>query len=108
MMKLLFIYFVYICVNFRALQSYLGTLSSPPALINGFTPEQRFFLAWSQAWRENSKKERALQLVTLDPHGPNEWRCNGPLSNIAEFHEAFNIVEGDSMFRAVDTRVDIW
>jgi putative endopeptidase len=38
--------------------------------INGFKPEQRFFLAWSQCWRENVRKERALQLITLDPHGP--------------------------------------
>ena len=41
-----------------------------PPRINGFTAEQRFFMAWSQCWRENARKERALQLVTIDPHGP--------------------------------------
>lgn len=54
------------------------------------------------------KKERALQLVTLDPHGPNEWRCNGPLSNIEEFHQAFHVQPGDTMYRPLEERVDIW
>lgn len=76
--------------------------------INGFTPQQRFFMAWSQVWRENSTKERALQLVTLDPHGPNELRANGPLSNITEFYEAFGIDESDPMYKPQEQRVDIW
>ena len=54
------------------------------------------------------KKERAIQMVTLDPHGPNELRCNGTLSNVAEFLAAFEIVEGDAMFLPAEQRVDIW
>ena len=77
-------------------------------LINGFTPYQRLFLAWSQAWRENSKKDRSIQLLTLDPHGPNELRCNGTLSNIEEFIKAFDIKEGDAMYVPIELRVDIW
>lgn len=76
--------------------------------IDGFTPVQRFFLSWAQCWRQNITKERALQLVTIDPHGPNEMRCNSPLSNIPEFHEAFNVSPSAPMFRKVDERVDIW
>jgi putative endopeptidase len=76
--------------------------------IDGFTPVQRFFLAWAQCWRQNITKERSLQLVTLDPHGPNEMRCNGPLSNIPEFHAAFAIPEDTPMFKSVENRVDIW
>ena len=96
----------------RALKSELAAaaaqgLPSPPP-INGFTPEQRLFLAWSQNWRENVKKERALQLVTLDPHGPNEMRCNGTLRNVPEFLEAFEVKEGDAMFLPEAERVDIW
>lgn len=95
-----------------------------PPLINGFTVDQRFFLAWSQCWRENARKERALQLITIDPHGPkydgisnlffflictfSEWRCNGPLSNMPEFYSAFGIAEGSAMYRSPDSRVDIW
>jgi predicted metalloendopeptidase len=76
--------------------------------IGGFTPTQRFFLAWGTAWRQNIGKERALQLVTLDPHGPNEFRCNGPLSNIAEFISAFAVPEGAPMNKPLAARVDIW
>lgn len=77
-------------------------------LIDGFTPTQRFFLAWSQCWRQNITKERSLQLLTLDPHGPNDMRCNGPLSNISAFHAAFDIPEGTPMFKPTKERVDIW
>jgi len=77
-------------------------------LINGFSPVQRLCLAWSQCWRQNVTNERALQLVTIDPHGPNELRCNGTLSNVTEFLEAFDIKEGDPMFLEADRRVDIW
>lgn len=77
-------------------------------LVDGFTPTQRFFLSWSQCWRQNVTKERSLQLLTLDPHGPNEMRCNGPLSNMAEFHEAFAVKDSDEMYLSSDKRVDIW
>lgn len=95
-------------IAYRAMQKHLAALDSPPPLINGFTPDQRFFLAWAQAWRQNIKEERAKMLVTLDPHGPNDFRCNNPLSNIQEFLDAFGITEGDQMFRPVSERVDIW
>jgi putative endopeptidase len=78
------------------------------ATVGGLTPTQRFFLAWATAWRQNIGKERALQLVTLDPLGPNDFRCNGPLSNIAEFAEAFGVPEGAPMRKAEAQRVDIW
>jgi len=90
----------------RALKAREGFDDS--VTIDGFTPTQRFFLAWAQCWRQNITKERSLQLLTLDPHGPNEMRCNGPLSNIPEFHTAFGIPEGAAMYKPVETRVDIW
>ena len=62
----------------------------------------------AQCWRQNVTEQRALQLITIDPHGPNELRCNGPLSNIKEFHQAFGIEEGDVMYKKVESRVDIW
>jgi predicted metalloendopeptidase len=90
----------------RALRAQAGF--DPASQIDGFTSLQRFFLAWAQCWRQNITKERALQLVVLDPHGPNEMRCNGPLSNMSEFHTAFDITEESPMFREVAERVDIW
>lgn len=95
-----------ILLAYRALKSVEGFESLP--VIDGFTPTQRFFLSWAQAWRQNITKERSLQLLTLDPHGPNEMRCNLPLSNIAEFHKAFDIPEGTPMYKPVESRVDIW
>lgn len=80
----------------------------PNADIDGFTPIQRFFLSWAQCWRQNITEQRALQLITIDPHGPNELRCNGPLSNMSEFHQAFGVKEGDAMYKDVKSRVDIW
>lgn len=76
--------------------------------IEGFNPIQRFFLGWANCWRQNITKERSLQLLTLDPHGPNPMRCNGPLSNMAEFHEAFGVTEDSPMFKPAEVRVDIW
>jgi putative endopeptidase len=90
----------------RALKSTEGFESAP--LIDGFSPTQRFFMSWAQCWRQNITKERSLQLLTIDPHGPNEMRCNGPLSNMPEFHAAFEVSEGDPMYRPSDARVNIW
>ena len=90
----------------RALKAKESFTSTP--LIDGFSATQRFFMSWSQCWRQNITKERSLQLLTIDPHGPNEMRCNGPLSNMAEFHEAFEVADGDPMYRPVEDRVDIW
>lgn len=90
----------------RALKSQEGY--DADAKVDGFSTVQRFFLSWGQCWRQNITKERSLQLLTLDPHGPNEMRCNGPLANMAEFHEAFGVEEEDEMYKEEEKRVDIW
>eukprot|EP00548_Thalassiothrix_antarctica_P006790 CAMPEP_0194139558 /NCGR_PEP_ID=MMETSP0152-20130528/9193_1 /TAXON_ID=1049557 /ORGANISM="Thalassiothrix antarctica, Strain L6-D1" /LENGTH=744 /DNA_ID=CAMNT_0038837439 /DNA_START=295 /DNA_END=2529 /DNA_ORIENTATION=- len=101
-----------ILLSYRALMTSMKTNNTDnddeKNKINGFTPIQRFYFAWAQCWRQNVTKERALQLLTLDPHGPNEMRCNGPLSNIPEFHAAFSIKEGSPMYKPKEDRVDIW
>lgn len=91
---------------YRALKAQPGFADAP--LIDGFTPTQRFYLGWAQCWRQNITKERSLQLLTLDPHGPNDMRCNSPLSNISEFHDAFDIPSDSPMYKPVEARVDIW
>ncbi|KAL3807991.1 hypothetical protein ACHAXA_000961, partial [Cyclostephanos tholiformis] len=92
-----------------ALRGLISTKGyDPDSLIDGFSPMQRFFLSWAQCWRQNVTKERALQLLTIDPHGPNEMRCNGPLSNMPEFHEAFSVTPNDPMYKESAMRVDIW
>ena len=92
----------------RALRQRAAAAGGEAPKINGFTPEQRFFLAWAQVWRENVSKEHALKMLTVDPHGPNQYRTNGPLANMPEFHAAFGIKDGASMCVAAEERVDIW
>lgn len=76
--------------------------------IDGFTPDQRFFLSWAQIWRGVSTPERTQQMIKVDPHSPEIWRCNGPLSNFEPFYQAFNITEGSPMWRPDNIRARIW
>lgn len=77
-------------------------------LIDGFTPDQRFFLSWAQIWRNKSTDKEAARLIQVDPHSPGEWRCNGPLTNFEPFYKAFDIKEGDKMYLAPDKRAKVW
>ncbi len=79
-----------------------------PGLIDGLTPEQRFFVAYAQSWRVHNRPERLRSRVTTDPHAPESWRVNGPLSNMASFAEAFGCKPGDPMVRAPETVPHIW
>ncbi len=76
--------------------------------IDGLTPEQRFFLAYAQVWRNNVRDERAKLLLKVDPHSPPMYRVNGPLSNLPGFYAAFGIGSGEAMYKAADKRVVIW
>jgi putative endopeptidase len=77
-------------------------------IIDGFTPEQRFFLSWAQIWRASIRKENQLLRLKVDPHSPSKYRVNGPLSNIPEFKKAFNIKDNSPMARPENERVKIW
>ena len=79
-----------------------------PTPIDGFTAEQRFFLAWAQIWRSKSTDQALRNQVTVDPHAPALWRVMGPLSNLPEFAAAFHCKAGDPMVRADSLRAEIW
>jgi putative endopeptidase len=79
-----------------------------PANIDGFTPEQRFFLGWAQAWRTLQSDAGAKAQVNTDPHAPAKWRVNGPLSNMPEFKAAWGCKDGDPMVRPDSLRARIW
>lgn len=92
-----------------AYKAYLRSLGGKPApVIDGYTGQQRFFLGWSQAWREKAREERRLQLLTVDPHSPPEFRANGAAVNHDGFHEAFSTKPGDKMFKPSAERIRIW
>ena len=76
--------------------------------IDGFTPEQRFFLGFAQVWRLMNSDETMRVRVTTDPHSPEMYRVNGPFSNFAPFYAAFNVKEGDKMYKAPEQRSKIW
>lgn len=76
--------------------------------IDGFTPNQRFFLSWAQVWCTKSRDAEAANRIVTDPHSPAEWRTNGPLSNMPEFYQAFNVKPGDKMYRADSIRAKVW
>jgi putative endopeptidase len=80
----------------------------PRTKIDGFTPEQRFFLSWAQIWRQLSRDQSLIQQVKSDAHAPSVWRVNGPLSNMPEFRAAWGCKEGDPMVRSEALRARIW
>jgi len=77
-------------------------------LIDGLTPDQRFFLSLSRVWQSKIRDESARMRISVDPHSPPMYRVNGPFSNMPEFYKAFNIKPGDKMFRADSARVKVW
>src|SRR5262249_51535669 len=76
--------------------------------IDGFTPVQRFFLSWAQVWRNNALPETQAQLILTDPHAPGQFRANGPISNMEEWYQAFDVKEGDKMYKKPEDRTKIW
>ena len=94
-------------IAYHALQKSMQK-KGRPAAIDGFTPEQRFFLAWAQIWRTNTRPEFARLLANVDPHAPGKWRTNGPLGNMPEFAKAWGCKAGDRMVRGDTLRAEIW
>lgn len=76
--------------------------------IDGFTPDQRFFLSWAQVWRSNTLPEYASQLLLTDPHSPGMYRCNAPISNMDSWYQAFDVKPGDKMYKPEADRIKIW
>ncbi|KAB8155839.1 M13 family peptidase [Kordia sp. TARA_039_SRF] len=79
-----------------------------PDKIDGFTPEQRFFMSWATVWRTKMRDEALRTKVKTDTHSPGQYRAFVPLQNIDAFYTAFNIKEGDKMYIAPEERVRIW
>ena len=77
-------------------------------MIGGFTPAQRYFLAYAEGWRTIYREEALATRVKSDVHSPAKWRVLGPLQDLVEFYEAFDVKEGDAMWRPDSLRVKIW
>jgi putative endopeptidase len=96
-----------ILTGYDALQRALAR-NGRPKLIDGYTPEQRFFLGYAQSWRVHSRDALMRTRVTVDPHAPERWRVNGPLSDSPAFAKAFGCKPGDPMVRSLDVVPQIW
>ncbi|MBU6213289.1 MAG: peptidase M13 [Actinomycetales bacterium] len=86
----------------------LALAGQEPPVIDGLTGDQRFFLGWAQVWRCKIRPEAALQRLTIDPHSPNEFRCNAIVRNVPAFYEAFGVNESDALWLDPAERVRIW
>ncbi|HYG03455.1 MAG TPA: M13 family metallopeptidase [Chryseosolibacter sp.] len=76
--------------------------------IDGFTPDQRFFLAWAQVWRANTLAETKAQLIVVDSHSPAEYRTIGAPVNMDAWYKAFNVQPGDKLYKKPEERIRIW
>jgi putative endopeptidase len=95
-------------IAFDAFKLYLKQNPKENVTKDGFTPEQRFFIGFAQLWKNNARPEAMRQLVLTDTHSPGEFRVKGPLSNMPNFYNAFDVKEGDEMFINIENRADIW
>ncbi len=92
-----------------AWKAYLISLRGEhPPVIDGFTGAERFFVSWAQAWQAKARDEEVIRLLAIDPHSPNEFRCNQIVRNIDGFYETFAVTESDKLWLDPEERVTIW
>lgn len=92
-----------------AYYAYQKSLEGKPReIIDGLTPEQRFFIGWAQVWKTNMRPEALRQMVLTNTHSPGNYRVLGPLSNMTEFYKAFDVKPGNKMYREDSQRAKIW
>lgn len=85
-----------------------ATKDAPLGVVDGFTADQRFFLAYAALWAGNIREEAIRQYTKSDPHSLGEWRVNGALPHIQAWYDAFGITDKDPMYIAPEKRVNIW
>ncbi|MCG7536637.1 M13 family metallopeptidase [Pseudoalteromonas sp. OOF1S-7] len=92
-----------------AYKAYMLSLAGKEkTVLDGYTPEQRFFIGFAQNWRTKKHEAALRQRLVTDVHAPEAFRANGPLSNFTPFYEAFSVKEGDKLYRPPTERVKIW
>jgi putative endopeptidase len=92
-----------------AWKAYLLSLEgAEPEVIDGMTGAERFFLSWAQSWQQKGRDAEVIRLLAIDPHSPDEFRCNQIVRNIDVFYETFGVSEGDRLWLDPGQRVTIW
>ena len=77
-------------------------------VIDGYTGDQRFFMAWAQVWKRLNREEALKNQVATDPHSPAQYRTNGVVRNMDAWYEAFSVTEDDDLYLPPEERVQIW
>jgi putative endopeptidase len=93
-------------IALKAYELSLGEEGAPE--IDGYTGIQRLLLSWAQIWQQKGRDAETIRLLTIDPHSPNEFRCNQIVRNIDAFYDAFSVTEADALWLPEDQRVTIW
>jgi len=97
-----------VSIAFHSLQKYLADHQDENKILDGFTPNQRFFLNYARIWRCNTRSKEILNRLVTDPHSPPVFRVNGVLTNLKEFYDAFGVREGDVLWKPESERIGIW
>ncbi len=92
---------------YAAYRRYVSRHGEPPVL-DGMTGDQRFFLAYAQAWQGKRREEAVRQQLLSDPHSPDKYRVNGIVRNFAPWYQAFGVKPGDAMYLPPEQRVSVW
>jgi putative endopeptidase len=95
-----------LAIAWKAYTLSLG--GAEPPMIDGLTGAQRFFISWAQAWQMKGRDEEVIRLLAIDPHSPNEFRCNQIVRNIDEFYTGFGVTSDDALWLDPAERVTIW
>jgi putative endopeptidase len=95
-----------LAIAYKAYTLALKGAESP--VIDGFTGAQRFFLSYAHSWRNKNRPEEVRRRIAIDPHSPDEFRCNQIVRNVPEFYDAFGVTEKDELWLAPEERVRIW
>ena len=95
-------------IALKAYRIALGTSLDEAPEVDGLTGVQRVLLGWAQVWRAKGRDEEVIRRLAVDPHSPDEVRCNAVVRNVDEFYAAFDVQEGDGLYLAPEERVRIW
>nr|WP_315482535.1 M13-type metalloendopeptidase [uncultured Undibacterium sp.] len=93
-------------IAYKAYQLSLN--GKKPPVIDGYTGNQRVFMGWAQVWRGKARDKETVRLLSTDSHAPGMFRANGPLTNMPEFYQAFDVKAGDKMYVEPAKRIRVW